>query len=71
MHTDLQQNELSDVQRAIYRVALSLDSLFLNGVPYGVLNEDLSSGFLQKVATNLSLEVAGLERQSDACLPTK
>jgi hypothetical protein len=63
MNADQQPTDFPEVQAAIYRVALSLDSLLTNGIPYGVLIQQpgFSDGFLQKLASNLLSELARLE----------
>jgi hypothetical protein len=49
------------VQAAIYGVALSLDSLLLNGIPYGVLHGAVIPGFLEKTADILLGDLKSLE----------
>lgn len=53
-----------EVQVAIYRVALSLDSFLLNGIPIGVVHQAVFNGFLQKTAGNLLSELATLEEHA-------
>ncbi len=47
-----------DVQAAIYRVALSLDSFLTNGIPFGLF---FTPGFLEKVAGILLKDLISLE----------
>jgi hypothetical protein len=53
--------DVPDVQGAIYGVALSLDAFLLNGIQYGVLQNSVFPGFLQKTSDNLLRELASLE----------
>jgi hypothetical protein len=64
MDTKQLQPDFPEIQAAIYRVALSLDSLLLNGIPVGVIHRDLFNGFLQKTASNLLAELARLEEEA-------
>ena len=64
MNTNRSQDDFPEVQAAIYRVALSLDSFLLNGIPYGVLQEAFFPGFLEKVADNLLTPLSSLEQQA-------
>jgi hypothetical protein len=64
MNTNQHQDDFPEVQGAIYRVALSLDSFLLNGIPYGVLQEAVFPGFLEKVAGNLLMPLASLEQHA-------
>jgi 16S rRNA C1402 (ribose-2'-O) methylase RsmI len=64
MNTEQPPVESSEVQAAIYRVALSLDSFILNGIPYGVIHRDLFNGFLEKTASDLLTELASLEHHA-------
>jgi hypothetical protein len=61
MSTKQIQIDVSDVQAAIYRVALSLDAFLLNGIQYGALQNTLLPGFLQKTSGNLQRDLASLE----------
>jgi len=61
MNTTQTRDHLSEIQAAIYGVALSLDSFVLNGITYGVLQRAIFAGFLEKTANNLSGEMAMLE----------
>jgi len=65
------QVEISDVQAAIYRVALSLDAFLLNGIQYGVLQQDVFPGLLQKTSSNLLRDLASLEGPVPAGSETK
>src|SRR5436190_18607539 len=56
--------DFPEVQAVICRVALSLDSFLVNGIPYGVIQREFFNGFLQKTASNLLGELASLEQQS-------
>jgi hypothetical protein len=51
------------VQTGIYGVALALDALLMNGIQYGVLQQAVFPGFLQKTAGNLTRDLANLEAQ--------
>ncbi len=64
MNTKQFQEDFPEVQAAIYRVALSLDSFLLNGIPYGVIHRDILHGFLEKTAGNLLTELAKLEEHA-------
>jgi hypothetical protein len=64
MNTDQIPVEFPEVQGAIYGVALSLDSFLLNGIPYGVLQQSVFPGFLEKVADNLLRDLTSLERHA-------
>src|SRR5947209_1590266 len=55
---------LPGIQEAIYQVALSLDSLLVNGIPYGVLQGSVFPGFLQERASNLRSDLASLEERA-------
>jgi hypothetical protein len=57
------QEGFLEVQAAIYRVALSLDALLLNGIPFGVIRQAVFSGFVEKTASNLLREIGNLENQ--------
>ncbi len=46
-----------DVQADIYRLALSLDSLFVNGVQFGIFQPTLSNGLLEKLSGALLKDV--------------
>jgi hypothetical protein len=61
MNTDQHPEDFPEVQTAIYRVALALDSFLLNGIPYGVIHRDVFNGFLEKTAGNLRVELTRLE----------
>ena len=58
------QDDLPEVQAALYGLALSLDAFLLNGIPYGVLRREVFNGFLEKTAGNLLRDMANLERQA-------
>jgi len=64
MNTNQHQEDFPEVQAAIYRVALSLDSFLLNGIPYGVIHRDVFDGFLEKTAGNLLTELGRLEEHT-------
>ncbi|HWG44880.1 MAG TPA: hypothetical protein VN688_19055 [Gemmataceae bacterium] len=64
MNTQQHQEDFPEVQTAIYRVALSLDSFLVNGIPYGVIHRDVFNGFLEKTASNLLMELARLEEHA-------
>lgn len=53
MHVKQLQVDIPDIQAAIYSVALSLDAFLMNGIQYGVLQEDIFLGMLQKTSNNL------------------
>ena len=61
MNTKQVQEDFPEIQGAIYGVALSLESLLLNGIPYGVLQRDLFAGFLEERAGDLLRDLASLE----------
>lgn len=63
MSTKPQLDDFPEIQAAIYRVALSLDSFLMNGIPFGVIQQDVLDGFLQKTATTLLSHVTALEGQ--------
>jgi hypothetical protein len=64
MNAQQLQAGFSEVQAAIYRVALALDAFLVNGIPYGVIHRDVINGFLEKAARNLLTELASLEEQA-------
>lgn len=64
MNTNQHPDDFPEIQAAIYRVALSLDSFILNGIPYGVIHRDWLDGFLEKTANILLTELASLEAQA-------
>lgn len=64
MKTNQQPDDFPEIQASIYRVALSLDSFLLNGIPYGVIHRDMFNGFLEKTATTLLTALASLEEQA-------
>ena len=64
MNTTQIPTDFPEVQAALYGVALSLDSFLLNGIPYGVLQEAMFPGFLDKVAGNLLRDLATLEQHA-------
>ena len=68
MSTNQLQVDIPEVQAAIYRVALSLDSFLLNGIPHGVMHRDVFAGFLQKLASGLLQVLANLDEQA-LCAP--
>src|SRR5437773_271153 len=70
MNSNQSQDDFPEVQAAIYRVALSLDSFLLNGIPYGVLQEAMFPGFLEKVAGNLLTPLASLEQHAPYAPPS-
>lgn len=51
------------IQGAVYRVALSLDALLLNGLQYGVLQPVPADSFLQGLAGGLVSDALNLEEQ--------
>lgn len=53
----------TQLQEAVYRVALSLEAFFVNGIQYGVLRHSAFDGFLQKTSGNLLRDLASLEEQ--------
>ena len=61
MATQQHQEVWSSAETAVSRVALSLDSLFVNGLLYGVIHGDAFNDFLQKPAEVLLRDVANLE----------
>jgi hypothetical protein len=61
MNTIQNHNEIPDVQAAIYRVALSLDSFLMNGIPCGVIRQAYFNGFLQETAATLRTQLSDLE----------
>jgi len=64
MNTNQDQDDFPEVEAAIYRVALSLDSFLLNGIPYGVVHGAVIPGFLEKTAENLLTPLASLEQHA-------
>jgi hypothetical protein len=64
MNPNQHPDEFPEVQAAIYRVALSLDSFLLNGIPYGVIRRDAFNGFLEQRASTLLAELASLEEHA-------
>lgn len=56
--------DFPEVQAAIYGVALSLDAFLLNGISYGVLQQAVFPGFLEKTAGNLTRDLGRLEEQA-------
>lgn len=56
--------DFPEIQAAIYRVALSLDSFLVNGIQYGVLQRVASDGFLERAAASLRSELDNLEEQA-------
>jgi hypothetical protein len=54
MNTNQPQDDFPEVQKAIYGVALSLDSFLINGILYGVIQRDFLPGFLEKTAGAIS-----------------
>lgn len=64
MNTEQPPADCSEIQAAIYRVALSLDSFILNGIPYGVIHRDIFHGFLEKAVNDLLTELASLENHA-------
>jgi hypothetical protein len=63
MNTDQRQEDVPKVQEAIYDIALSLDAFLLNGIPYGVLQNAVLSGFLEKTTDSLLRDLANLEKR--------
>ncbi len=57
-------DDFPKIQGAIYGMALSLEAFLLNGIPYGVLQQVIGAGFLQKTAGNLLRELESLESQA-------
>lgn len=53
--------DVPQLEPAIHGVALSLDAFFINGLQYGVLQQDTFPGFLQKTADNLMRDLSNLE----------
>src|SRR5262249_54606786 len=53
--------EFPDLQAAIYGVALSLDAFLLNGIPYGVIQRAVFTGFVENTAGDLLREIGNLE----------
>lgn len=51
------------IQSALHRVALSVDTLLVNGLPYGVLQPAAGEGFLQQVIDSLMADLASLDAQ--------
>lgn len=67
MQPEQLQDQLQQVQNAIYGVALALDSFLVNGIQYGVLPGAEFPGFLEKTACNLLTALEKLEHHaSDA-----
>lgn len=64
MNTNQHIDDFSEIQAIVYRVALSLDSFLLNGIPYGVIHREFFNGFLEKTASTLMTELASLEAQA-------
>jgi hypothetical protein len=64
MTTKQMSVDFPEVQAAIYAVALSLDAFLLNGIQYGVLQQAVFPGFLQKTAGNLTRDLARLQEQA-------
>jgi hypothetical protein len=62
MRINICHDDFPEVQAAIYRVALSLDSLLLDGISFGVICRDVFDGFLQKPAGVLLEALASLEQ---------
>jgi len=69
MNTNQQTNGNSELQNAIWRVALSLDSLLLNGIPFCILSDTAPAGFMKKLANDLLGDVAALEACVQKLLP--
>ena len=61
METRDRNTGASEIQADIYRFALSLDSLLVNGIQYGVLQAGWYNGFVEKLSATLlnDLEVLG------------
>ena len=57
MDINAHQEDFPEVQAAIYRVALSLDSLLVNGISIGVICRDVFNSFLQKTSSDLLEDV--------------
>lgn len=55
--------DASDIQKAIYSVALSLDAILINGIQMGVFQQNIFPGFLQKTAGALERNLAILEEK--------
>ncbi|HTU20913.1 MAG TPA: hypothetical protein VMG10_22870 [Gemmataceae bacterium] len=70
MNTNQRPEDFPEIQAAIYRVALSLDSVLINGIPIGVIQRDVCTGFLEKTATTLMTELTLLEEQARHTIPT-
>jgi hypothetical protein len=70
MNTEQLPIDVSEMQKAIYGVALSLDAFLVNGIPYGVLQRPVFPGFLEKTAGNLMRSLASLEEHVAHCPAT-
>jgi hypothetical protein len=64
MNTEQLQVNLPEVQAALYGVALSLDSLLVNGIPIAVFHRAAPEGFLHNLASNLMGDLEKLEEQA-------
>ena len=62
MNRNGHQDDFPEVQAAIYGLALSLDSLLVNSIPNGVIDQGVFGGLLQKTADKLLEELASLEQ---------
>ena len=50
------------LQAALYGVALALDAFLVNGIQYGVLQQAVFPGILEKTASNLLMTLTNLEQ---------
>ena len=55
--------DFPEIQTAIYRVALSLDSFLVNGIQFGILLS-VAAGFALKTASNLLSDLKTLEDEA-------
>jgi hypothetical protein len=63
MKTNDYQDEFPEVQASVSRVALSLDSLLLNGISYGIIPRVGVNGFLEHVVGILQRDLTALDVQ--------
>jgi 16S rRNA C1402 (ribose-2'-O) methylase RsmI len=64
MTTKQRPVDFPEIQEAIYRVALSLDALLVNGIQQGVLHHNVFPGFLEKTEESLKQDLTSLEEQT-------
>jgi hypothetical protein len=64
MNTEQLRVDFPEIQKAVYRTALSLDSLLVNGIPFGVIHRTLANGLLEDCARSLLAELASLEQHA-------